>query len=53
MKINLNINEVNMVLTSLGKMPYEYVYALIENIRKQASDKISGESLGDPSSSEK
>jgi len=53
MKLDLSIAEINLILGSLGRMPYEAVFGLIENIRKQASDQASRGSQGDPSSSEK
>jgi hypothetical protein len=38
MKLDLNINEVNAILACLGRAPFEVVFALIENIKKQATD---------------
>ncbi|NDB60320.1 hypothetical protein EB001_17975 [bacterium] len=37
-KINLSftLDEVNAILGNLGKLPYENVFPLIENIRNQA-----------------
>ena len=35
-KIDLTLNELNVILAFLGKQPYESVYQLIENIQKQA-----------------
>ena len=35
-KIELSLNELNMILAYLGKQPYESVYTLIENLQKQA-----------------
>jgi len=41
MKLDLSIQEINIILASLGRMPYEAVFALIESIRKQATDQSS------------
>ena len=41
MKLDLSIQEVNTILACLGRAPYEAVFALIENIRKQATDQSS------------
>lgn len=35
-QIRFTLNELNVVLGYLGKQPYENVYALIDNIQKQA-----------------
>jgi hypothetical protein len=41
MKIELSIAETNTILACLGRAPYEAVFALIESIRKQATDQSS------------
>jgi hypothetical protein len=41
MNIELTIAETNTILACLGRAPYEAVFALIENIRKQATDQSS------------
>lgn len=38
MKLDLTIQEANLILASLGKMPYEAVFALIEKIQAQAKE---------------
>lgn len=38
MKLDLTIQEANLILASLGKMPYEAVFALIEKIQSQAKE---------------
>jgi len=53
LKLDLTIQEANLILASLGRMPYEAVFALIENIRKQATDQSSLGSQSDPSSENK
>lgn len=52
MNLNLGTQEINVILASLGRMPYEAVFALIENIRKQATDQ-SSQSLQSESNLEK
>ena len=34
--LELTIDEVNLILTALGQLPYVQVVAMVENIRKQA-----------------
>ena len=51
MKLDLSIQEINLILASLGRMPYEAVFGLIENIRKQATDQAS-QSVSDGLSSQ-
>jgi hypothetical protein len=34
-KLELTLNEVNGILSNLGKLPYEQVFPLIEKIRAQ------------------
>jgi hypothetical protein len=34
--LELTIDEVNLILTALGQLPYVQVVGLVENIRKQA-----------------
>jgi hypothetical protein len=41
MKIELSVAETNTILACLGRAPYEAVFALIESIRKQATDQSS------------
>lgn len=38
MKLDLSIQEINLILASLGRMPYEAVFALIEKIQAQAKE---------------
>ena len=37
MKLDLNINEINTIMASLGRMPYESVFAVVEKIREQVT----------------
>ena len=34
--LELTIDEVNLILTALGQLPYVQVVGMLENIRKQA-----------------
>ena len=36
MKLDLSIQEINLILASLGRMPYESVFGMIEKIQAQA-----------------
>jgi hypothetical protein len=38
MKLDLNINEINTILASLGRAPYEAVFGLVEKIQAQARE---------------
>lgn len=38
MKFEFTVQEVNIILASLGKMPYEAVFSLIEKIQTQAKE---------------
>jgi hypothetical protein len=39
-KLELTLEEVNGVLGSLGKMPYELAYPLIDKIKQQALPQV-------------
>ena len=38
MKLDLFIQEINLILASLGWMPYEAVFGLVEKIQAQAKE---------------
>ena len=38
MKLDLSIQEINLILASLGRMPYEAVFALVDKIQAQAKE---------------
>ena len=38
--LELNINEINMILATLGKHPFDEVVALVGNIRSQAESQL-------------
>ena len=40
MKFEFTIEEVNLIMNSLGRMPYEAVYQLIDNVRQQAGPQL-------------
>ena len=37
---NLSIEATNTILKALGKMPYEEVYQLIDNLQQQAAQQL-------------
>jgi len=39
-KFELDINEVNVIMAALGRMPYETVFALVDKIRAQAAPQL-------------
>ena len=40
MKLDLTINEVNIIMQALGNMPYAQVFELVQKIREQAQSQI-------------
>jgi len=40
MKLDLSVQEINIILASLGRMPYEAVFELVEKIRNQAKEQV-------------
>ena len=38
MKLDLSVQEINLILASLGRMPYEAVFGLVEKIQAQAKE---------------
>jgi hypothetical protein len=42
-KLELTVEEVNGILSSLGKMPYELSHAIIDKVRAQALAQINPE----------
>lgn len=40
MKIDLTINEINVILQALGNAPYAQVFELVEKIRTQAQAQV-------------
>ena len=40
MKFELSIHEINIILQSLGNVPYAQVFELIEKIKRQAQEQI-------------
>lgn len=43
LKLELKIEEVNMILAALGKQPFEVVFSVVENIQKQAKWQLEAE----------
>lgn len=42
-KLELSIDQLNLIMASLSKMPYEVVYSLIPIITEQAQKQIKNE----------
>lgn len=40
MKFEFTLEQINVVMASLGRMPYEQVFQLVENIRQQAAPQL-------------
>ena len=40
MKFEFSLDEINVVMNALGRMPYEQVFQLVENIRQQAAPQL-------------
>jgi hypothetical protein len=44
LNIKLTVSELNLILESLGNMPYIRVYELISQIQQQAKEQLNGAS---------
>jgi hypothetical protein len=40
-ELNLTLDEINVIMSSLAKQPYEVVFGLVEKIRNQAQLQLS------------
>jgi hypothetical protein len=40
MKLELTLQEVNLILTGLGRLPYESVFELVDKVKSQAVPQI-------------
>lgn len=40
MKLDLTINEINLILQALGNAPYATVFELVQKIREQAQAQV-------------
>jgi len=40
MKFEFTLEQINTVMAALGRMPYEQVFQLVENIRQQAAPQL-------------
>jgi len=52
MKLELSLQEVNTVLTGLGRLPYEAVFELVDKIKNQATPQLNQNSTPAPVPSE-
>jgi hypothetical protein len=48
--IHISLEEANLILESLGNLPFVKVYALIGKIQEQAHQQLSGNSVPDAAS---
>jgi hypothetical protein len=39
-KLDLHINDVNIIMGALGKVPYDAVFKLVETIQQQAAPQV-------------
>ncbi|MDQ3109392.1 MAG: hypothetical protein M3R17_05815 [Bacteroidota bacterium] len=46
--LTLTLEETNLLFKSLGKMPFEQVYALIGKMNEQANTQLSGKTTATP-----
>lgn len=42
-KLDLHVNDVNIIMGALGKIPYEMVFKLVETIQQQAAPQVKQE----------
>jgi hypothetical protein len=40
LKFNFSLEQVNAILFALGRMPYENVFQLIEEVKRQANEQL-------------
>jgi len=51
-KLELEVNEVNLVLRSLGKHPFDEIAALIGKIKTQGEAQLAEQQAAEPASAE-
>jgi hypothetical protein len=47
LKLNLTVNEANLILKALGNMPYSHVHELITKIHAQAQEQLTNEVINE------
>ncbi|WP_020536760.1 hypothetical protein [Lewinella cohaerens] len=40
LKLELTVEEVNLILSALGKLPFEQVFSLVNKIQQQAAEQL-------------
>jgi len=50
LKFELSIEETNIVMTSLGRMPYESVFSLVQKFQQQATPQLQNQPQTAPES---
>lgn len=48
LKLNLTIDEANLILDALGRLPFAQVYSLVAKIQEQARQQINGAAAESP-----
>jgi len=51
-KLEFTLDQLNVVMASLGKMPYESVFPLVELIRTQAGPQVEAQQKADAPAAE-
>ena len=52
MKLDLSLQEVNTLLTGLGRLPYEAVFELVDKVKGQAAPQLNQPASPAPAPSE-
>jgi len=47
MKLDLSLNEINVIMQALGQMPYASVFELVTKIREQAQAQLAQQEHSD------
>jgi hypothetical protein len=47
MKLDLSLNEINVIMQALGQMPYASVFELVTKIREQAQAQLAQQEASD------
>ena len=50
LSLNLSIEEINLILSALGKEPYANVFQLVQNIQQQANIQLTEPATTSPGS---
>jgi hypothetical protein len=50
-KLEMDINTLNLIMGGLGRLPYEQVFQAIEDIRQQVGPQLQAQQQGQPEAS--